>query len=227
MAGLRARPESRLRHLTAGRTAGLAATPVGQQAGAAPEVQQEPARIRRLAVVQLESPAVAPQRAGASAILRAATPARPVIPVAAAAARSSHRICCPGFRHSRNMGTSCVSAFLPRPMVSLIIARRCESAREHIKNIIKPGVVQHSVTYQETLSIHRSRPDASLCEGTHSDATQKTLENKGFRHSSLCVPTRSVTQPSHSDTCGGPAKAADKRSSEIQWNRLTPRRAMQ
>ena len=47
MAGLRARPESRLRHLTAGRTAGLAATPVGQQAGAAPEVQQEPARIRR------------------------------------------------------------------------------------------------------------------------------------------------------------------------------------
>ena len=75
-----ARPESRLRHLTAGRTAGLAATPVGQQAaaaevgtepaakavlaGAAPEVQQEPARIRRLAVVQLESPAVAPQRLG-------------------------------------------------------------------------------------------------------------------------------------------------------------------
>lgn len=194
MAGLRARPESRLRHLTAGRTAGLAATPVGQQAaaaevgtepaakavlaGAAPEVQQEPARIRRLAVVQLESPAVAPQRAGASAI-----------PVVAAAARSSHRICCPGFRHSRNMGTSCVSTFLPRPMASPIIARRCESAREHIKNTIKPGVVQHSVTYQETPSIHRS--------------------------------------PSHSDTCGGPAKAADKRSSEIQWNRLTPRRAMQ
>lgn len=205
MAGLRARPESRLRHLTAGRTAGLAATPVGQQAaaaevgtepaakavlaGAAPEVQQEPARIRRLAVVQLESPAVAPQRAGASAILRAATPARPVIPVVAAAARSSHRICCPGSRHSRNMGTSCVSAFLPRPMASLIIARRRESAREHIKSIIKPGVVQHSVTYQETPSIHRS--------------------------------------PSHSDTCGGPAKATDKRSSEIQWNRLTPRRAMQ
>ena len=211
MAGLRARPESRLRHLTAGRTAGLAATPVGQQAaaaevgsaaevgtepaakavlaGAAPEVQQEPARIRRLAVVQLESPAVAPQRAGASAILRAATPARPVIPVVAAAARSSHRICCPGFRHSRNMGTSCVSAFLPRPMASLIIARRRESAREHIKNIIKPGVVQHSVIYQETPSIHRSRPDASLC--------------------------------------GGPTKATDKRSSEIQWNRLTPRRAMQ
>lgn len=189
MAGLRARPESRLRHLTAGRTAGLAATPVGQQAGAAPEVQQEPARIRRLAVVQLESPAVAPQRAGASAILRAATPARPVIPVVAAAARSSHRICCPGSRHSRNMGTSCVSAFLPRPMASLIIAHRRESAREHIKNIIKPGVVQHSVTYQETPSIHRS--------------------------------------PSHSDTCGGPAKATDKRSSEIQWNRLTPRRAMQ
>lgn len=201
MAGLRARPESRLRHLTAGRTAGLAATPVGQQAaaaeagtepaakavlaGAAPEVQQEPARIRRLAVVQLEPLAVA----GASAILQAATPARPVIPVVAAAARSSHRICCPGSRHSRNMGTSCVSAFLPRPMASLIIARRRESAREHIKNIIKPGVVQHSVTYQETPSIHRSRPDAPLC--------------------------------------GGPAKATDKRSSEIQWNRLTPRRAMQ
>ncbi len=32
---MRARPESRLRHLTAGRTAGLAATPVGQQTAAA------------------------------------------------------------------------------------------------------------------------------------------------------------------------------------------------
>lgn len=127
MAGLRARPESRLRHLTAGRTAGLAATPVGQQAGAAPEVQQEPARIRRLAVVQLESPAVAPQRAGASAILRAATPARPVIPVVAAAARSSHRICCPGSRHSRNMGTSCVSAFLPPPNG---VSHHCPPARK-------------------------------------------------------------------------------------------------
>ena len=76
---------------------------------------------------------------------------------------------------------------------TFVIAHRLSTVRNSdcimVLEHIKPGVVQHSVTYQETPSIHRS--------------------------------------PSHSDTCGGPAKATDKRSSEIQWNRLTPRRAMQ